>query len=363
MTSPVADTLDTRPLVEPLTPADVEAELEVLRRSEGPRGVSRFAGHVTAILLVGFLAVVFVGVGLGIPYLLSQDSLDPLPAAAVLVPLAVTAAGVVAALIAARLIRRRDRLRAARMSRFARANGMAYRAHVPGPRPGMIFRAHSDGEAVTRDGERSWEVGGVTTRVPFGRSTRRGPRWGYTAVQLDRPLPHIMLDARGNNSLLGRTRLPDTALRSQRLSLEGDFDRWFTLYCPAGYERAALYLFTPDIMAMMIDRFAELDVEIIDDWVFFYSRNELVSFDPAVWEWLVAVTAAVERKLGQWERWTDDDAPPLPSSHPAVDAIPGASRPPHLRRRVRLAPILYVSGLCLLGVVLIVDLVVQLLGR
>lgn len=37
------------------------------------------------------------------------------------------------------------------------------------------------------------------------------------------------------------------------LSLEGDFDRYFTLYCPGDYERDALYVFTPDLLALLID--------------------------------------------------------------------------------------------------------------
>ena len=39
--------------------------------------------------------------------------------------------------------------------------------------------------------------------------------------------------------------------RTQVLSLEGDFDRYFTLYCPKEYERDALYVFTPDLMALL----------------------------------------------------------------------------------------------------------------
>lgn len=94
-----------------------------------------------------------------------------------------------------------------------------------------------------------------------GKSDPRGPRNGfrYLSLRLPRALPHLIIDARGNGSL--RTLLPGT----QRLSLEGDFDRFFTTYVPEGYERDALELLTPDVMACLIDYGSRWDIEVIDD--------------------------------------------------------------------------------------------------
>ena len=94
--------------------------------------------------------------------------------------------------------------------------------------------------------------------------------------------------------------------RDQKLSLEGDFDRYFSLYCPQGYERDALYLFTPDIMARFIDNAAALDVEIVDDWLFLYGKREFSGLDPATWAWLFSVVAALLDKFAQWARWRDE---------------------------------------------------------
>ena len=129
-------------------------------------------------------------------------------------------------------------------------------------------------------------------------------RWGYVAVKLDVPLPNIVLDAKGNNGF--GSNLPASFDRAQRLSLEGDFDEYFTLYCPEGYERDALYLFTPDIMARFIDNAAELDVEIVDDWMFLYTRRKVSTLDPATWAWLFGVVGALITKLDQWARWRDE---------------------------------------------------------
>ena len=93
------------------------------------------------------------------------------------------------------------------------------------------------------------------------------------------PLPHIVLDSTGNNSVFG-SNLPVTFDADQLLGLEGDFDRHFSLYCPADYERDALYLFTPDIMARFIDNAAVLDVEIVDDWLFLYGKRQVLHARP-----------------------------------------------------------------------------------
>ena len=94
--------------------------------------------------------------------------------------------------------------------------------------------------------------------------------------------------------------------KKQRLSLEGDFDRHFSLYCPVGYERDALYLFTPDIMARFIDHAAALDVEIVDDWLFLYGQRQFSTLDPATWAWLFSVVGALLDKFAQWARWRDE---------------------------------------------------------
>lgn len=86
-------------------------------------------------------------------------------------------------------------------------------------------------------------------------------------MRLPRALPHLMIDARSNGTL--RSLLPST----QRLSLEGDFDRYFTAYVPQGYERDALQLLTPDVMVCLIDHGRQWDIEIIDDRLVVASRR------------------------------------------------------------------------------------------
>lgn len=211
-----------------------------------------------------------------------------------------------------------------RLDRFAAANGMSYVPALQNPAlPGMIFgtgssRASTDLVRGTQPRFVEFANYQYTTGSGKNRTTHR---WGYVAIKLDVPLPNIVLDATSNNGLFG-SNLPTTFDKDQRLSLEGDFDRYFALYCPEGYEQDALYLFTPDIMARFIDHAAALDVEIVDDWLFLYGKREFSSLDPATWAWLFSVVGALLDKFAQWARWRDerlhaDAAPALAASAPA----------------------------------------------
>jgi hypothetical protein len=78
----------------------------------------------------------------------------------------------------------------------------------------------------------------------------------------------MVLDSRKNNFL--GSNLPDTFSRGQTLSLEGDFNNYFTLYAPKEYERDALYVFTPDVMAAVVDAGQAYDMEVVDDNLMLY---------------------------------------------------------------------------------------------
>lgn len=161
-----------------------------------------------------------------------------------------------------------------RRTRFASLNQLAYSTGTRNPAyPGLIFslgdaRQTSDNyHSLTRP---QFDLGNYRYTTGSGKE-KTTHTWGYLALRLERKLPHMVLDARENNSILGGSSLPTSFRRDQKLSLEGDFDKHFTLYCPREYERDALYVFTPDLMALLIDESAAFDVEIVDDWMFVYS--------------------------------------------------------------------------------------------
>lgn len=100
---------------------------------------------------------------------------------------------------------------------------------------------------------------------------------GYIRFTLPRRLPNMVLDAKANNKMF-KSSLPAYIQKDQVMSLEGDFSKYYTVYVPKKYERDALYIFTPDIMELLIETGAQYDVEIVDDSLYVYS-NKRFRFD------------------------------------------------------------------------------------
>lgn len=330
------------PLVGPVDRAQARALAKRLRSGGMFTGASTTTASVVAII-VGAVMLTFVVSMFASVFVLMVGAMSERGgwvASVIGVALPVVLFGAVAALIvfvSIRSFRARDE-RWYRLHHFAEANGMTYLPRLDAPAlPGMIFSVGSSRSAT--DLMRGIEprfVEFANYRYTTGSGKNRTTHtWGYVAIKLDVPLPHIVLDALGNNGLFG-SNLSTSFDRGQRLSLEGDFDRYFSLYCPQGYEADALYLFTPDIMARFIDNAAALDVEIVDDWLLFYSKRPLSTTDPATWAWMFSVVGALLDKLAQWARWRDDrlrmDATASPlaavaAGGPSVVGAPGAGSP------------------------------------
>ena len=202
-----------------------------------------------------------------------------------------------------------------RLHEFAEDNGLQY---FPAPAraasadeeryPGQLFqpgrRVYNRLRSTTG---RFMEIGSV--RWANGGSAKG--TWyinrGYVAVQLDRHLPRMVLDAEANSGahnavLVGGS---GTVVR-----LEGDFNEHFTLRVPIGYERDALYVLTPDLMALLIDETSAFDVELVDDWMFLYSPQPFVAADPVLYERLFRILSTVGVKaVTQTSRYRDSRAP------------------------------------------------------
>lgn len=197
-----------------------------------------------------------------------------------------------------------------RLDKFAKANGMIFSPSDPNPHyPGAIFNIGDSRRALNHfrsATDRYLDIGNYSYSTGSGKS-RSSHSWGFMALHLDRKLPNMVLDSKANNGLFGGTNLPAIFTKDQVLSLEGNFDEFFRLYCPKQYERDALYVFTPDLMALLIDNVAPFDVEIVDDWLFVYSAAPFASADPAVFQRLFKIVDTVGGKaLAQTERYADE---------------------------------------------------------
>ncbi len=249
-----------------------------------------------------------------------------------------------------------------KMDKFATANGFVFTpADGDLSYPGTIFQLGDSRMATERfrttEG-RLLDFGNY--RYSIGSGKNRTTRvWGFLAIKLDRKLPQMVLDSRANNGLFGGTNLPAAFDKSQILSLEGDFDRYFTLYCPKEYEQDALYVFTPDLMALLIDNAAPYDVEIVDDWMFVYSAKPFPASQPAVYQRLLTIVDTVGAKtLTQTDRYRDERA----AAPFAADIV--APQGTRLKRSVSVGAILLiVAGALIWSWSFIADILSELAGN
>jgi hypothetical protein len=196
-----------------------------------------------------------------------------------------------------------------RLQEFGRDNGLTFSPRDADPSyPGAIFRNGGSRAAIDHfrpvEG-RFFDFGNFQYVVSNGKSSTT-ITWGFLAMHLERRLPHMLLDSRQNNSWasVGLAGLFD---RDQVLSLEGDFDNYFTLYCPKQYERDALYVFTPDLMALCIDEASPFDIEIVDDWLFVYSPRAFPIDNPQLLARIFGIIATIGAKaLRQTDRYRDE---------------------------------------------------------
>lgn len=196
-----------------------------------------------------------------------------------------------------------------RLAQFAADNGLEFRTATPSPDySGMIFGmgdARSSFNHLNSKTGRYFDLGDYRYSTGSGRN-RTTHYWGYLAIKLDRNLPNMVLDSKQNNSLFGSD-LPLHLDRDQILSLEGDFDKYFTLYCPQEYEQDALYVFTPDLMALLIDDASAFDVEIVDDWMFVYSPHRFPTLSEPTYARLFNIVQTVGNKaVSQTANYHDD---------------------------------------------------------
>lgn len=169
------------------------------------------------------------------------------------------------------------------MDRFARQHDMVYEVDPISVMAGngllfSIGHSRKFHEVLYKvdNGNRVYEVGTYQYTVGSGKN-KATYIWRYACVDMKRNLPHMVLDAKGNNQgLFGKNvkkGLPIGLQKKQIVSLEGNFDDYFTLYAPESYDVDVRYIFTPDIMQLMIAESAKFDAEVVDDKLYFYARE------------------------------------------------------------------------------------------
>ncbi|MCU1409978.1 MAG: hypothetical protein JWR04_685 [Rhodoglobus sp.] len=304
-------TIDFSALTAPVTKAEVTAFRQSARTRPEYSTTSGAAAIIVAVAVLaifGFVVLSFVG-GI-ITYLASATEGSVSPVGLVFPAVFIVIFVIVAIAIARTLLRGGAWERWLRLDRFAAANGLVFSPTGVDPQyPGAIFQLGRNRTAVDhlRSASGRFLDYGNYRYVTGSGKNQTTHNWGFLALQLDRALPNMVLDSKANNGLFGGSNLPATFSKDQILHLEGDFDEYFTLYCPKEYERDALYVFTPDLMALLIDNASPFDVEIVDKWMFVYSSAALDLRQPAVHQRLLGIVDTVGAKtLTQTDRYTDE---------------------------------------------------------
>lgn len=204
----------------------------------------------------------------------------------------------------------------AKIDRFAKDNGLIFKTETDNPNyDGLIFKIGDDRQSSSQlqdANNKQFEIANYSYSVGSGNDSKI-THFGYIMIDLDRNLPNIVLDAIKNNtdSIFGinRGNLPIALKNNQKLSLEGDFDKYFSLYVPKGYEEDALYIFSPDLMSIFIDELSEsYDAEIVDNKLFIYSNLTFDLSDPILLKKLFKIIDVVGSKMiRNTEHYTDDN--------------------------------------------------------
>ncbi|MDR2524520.1 MAG: hypothetical protein LBC95_03225 [Candidatus Nomurabacteria bacterium] len=201
--------------------------------------------------------------------------------------------------------------REVRLARFCRVNNLLYRSRVQNLRAiGAPFRNNLNSITAPR-------VSGMFDNEKFTLglhaiiNDRDGGKAGvytpfvFARVGLPRPVPHIIL-------LNKKSRIIPTHLSARRnatLKLEGDFAEKFTLICPQNYERDALYIFTPDVIAAIYELAHDGEIELVDDQLFLYTRDRKIFHSPDKMMALFGVLRQLNRRFDrQTKRYRDDRA-------------------------------------------------------
>lgn len=196
------------------------------------------------------------------------------------------------------------------MADFARINNLGFIANKKDPaKAGLIFsEGHSRilQHAFQLPKLYNAEIGNYSFTTGSGKSSKIH-NYGYLMFEIPRNVPHMLLDAKDNNFMGMFSNLPTTFRNNQSLSLEGDFNNFFTLYAPKEYETDALYIFTPDVMRVVIENAKTYDIEIIDNKVYLYTAQHLNLTSKQVIAHAIDVISTLARQLyEQTDNYADE---------------------------------------------------------
>ncbi|MDR1188329.1 MAG: hypothetical protein LBK95_12895 [Bifidobacteriaceae bacterium] len=193
------------------------------------------------------------------------------------------------------------------LNKFCQANGMNFRALTRDyVSPGTPFASRQNDvtsrpKSVTRPVLSTSDFTTVIGRHQVenhgnGTSDDFHLPFTFAMSRLPREVPHMILKNR-RSRIVKLSQSADVA----RMRLEDGFPDTFVLYCAAGYERDALHIFTPEVMAACLDLAGNAEIELVDNSLFIYTRSATPFRDP---EQLASFLGLAERLTATFAKQT-----------------------------------------------------------
>lgn len=289
--------INYEPLTQPVSRQEIVAYKNYAKSFKSNKKlaekVGTFAGVSIVVFIVGFMALNVASLIISGQ---AKDALIALGWVVVIVPILVWAA-------------RQHQRNHVKLKRFAEANGLSYIPEILNPSyPGIIFnQGHSKrARSIIRSADSRFEFGNYNFTIGYGRN-QRTYRLGYARINLVRKVPHLFIDSKANN-FLGINSIRGAEFKgTQKLELEGDFNKHFNVSVPEGYQRDALYILTPDVMAALVDNGAKLDFELVDNYLFVYSLVPVRYFDRKWFDNFLSAINAVGQQLHEQTDYYADE--------------------------------------------------------
>ncbi len=172
--------------------------------------------------------------------------------------------------------------------------------------------------------------------VRFNREVRN------KGIEIDLPveLPHLYFDSRAKRDVVGTYYYFED---SQKLSLEGNFDKCFTLYAPKGHARLTLSIVTPDFMQTLIGVAKDYDVEIYKKHLRLIAAKKINNHPvrkEALKQAAKAVLLEIDHRLKSWNAENSDESKKstlVMSDDQLLVELPSAFRSAKVRESIKLA--------------------------
>ena len=156
------------------------------------------------------------------------------------------------------------------MQQFAKANGYAY-SEIGMYGHGHLFSLGHTQQATDRV---IGQYNGYPIEVYLysyvtgeGKG-RQEHRYTVFTLNFDTQMPDVVMT--NKHQALDTILAPSGA---EAVNLEGDFNDYFTLHVPKGYEIEALEVFTPDVMQALIEKGKQFNMEIYNNFLYIYKPS------------------------------------------------------------------------------------------